>query len=124
MVITACPNCSSFEPIRSKINGTSLSQNLSCGQTYVFTVTAVTQLEASTPIQTYVQLKPAAIGPIANLTVKYFPGNLSDVVSDESFDRFLLTWDPPKNLPDRIEVQRSLDNNFLLPECEGCTGKY
>jgi len=104
VVITTCPNCSSFDPIRTKINGTSLSQNLSCGQTYIFTVTAVTQLEASAPIQIYVTLRPVAIGPVANLTVKYFPGKLSDVVSDESFDRFLLTWDPPKNLPDRIEV--------------------
>ena len=109
-MITACPNCSNFEPIRTKINVTitSLSQNLSCGQTYVFTVTAVTKLEVSTARQTSLQLEPAAIEPVTNLTVKYIPGNFSD----ESWDRFQVTWDPPKNLsPRRIQVQRSLDKN-------------
>ena len=104
MVITRCSSCGSFDSIRRKINGTSLSQNLSCGQTYVFTVTAVTQLESSTVAQTQISLTSADVA-VENLTVNYFQANLSDVITDESWDRFLLTWDPPKNLsPDKIQV--------------------
>ena len=106
MVITTCPNCSNFVPRRRGVSGTSLSQNLSCGHTYFFTVTAVTRLqELSAPFQAFVRLKPAPIDPVLNLKVEYFPGNLSTGGSIEAFDRFLLTWDPPKKLPNRIEVQ-------------------
>lgn len=104
VVITRCSSCGRFDSIRRRINGTSLSQNLSCGQTYVFTVTAVTLLESSTARQTQISLTSANVA-VENLTVSYFPANLSDVITDAWWDRFLLTWDPPKNLsPDKIQV--------------------
>lgn len=73
-------------------------------------------MESGADNQATVSLKPADVERVANLTVKYFPGNLSlDEESDEFSDRFLLTWDPPENLKaGGFEVYRSLDNNLLL----------
>lgn len=126
LVIIRCQKCDAFDPIRKTLNETSLSLNLSCGQTYEFTVKAFTQLESSADSNAIVSLKPANVERVANLTIKYFPGNLSlDEESDEFSDRFLLTWDPPENLKaGEFEVYRSLDKNLLLTDGEGCTGKY
>ena len=116
MIITVCPRCGNFDPIRTVVNTTSFNQTLSCGQTYVFTVTAVTKLEVSAASQVTLALKPVSVEPVSNLTVKYFPGYLdgSGFIPDKdwikSVDRFLLTWDPPKTLAAAsIQVQcRSL----------------
>ena len=104
MVITKCPRCGNFDPIRTITNETSLSQTLPCGQTYVFSVSAITQLEASAASQVTLSLKKVSVEPVSNFTVKYFPGYLngSGFIHDKdrikSVDRFLLTWDPPKAL--------------------------
>ena len=103
--------CVDFDTRRTMVNDTSLRQNLPCGQTYVFTIRAVTQLEAGAASHATLSLKPADIEPVTNLAVKYLPrsGNISNISSvvnpDESWDRFILTWDPPKNFSaDKIEV--------------------
>lgn len=126
LVIIRCQKCNAFDQIKKKLNETSLNQNLPCGQTYEFTVKAFTQKESSADSNVTVSLKPADVEPVANLTVKYFHGNLSlDEESDEFSDRFLLTWDPPENLKAAgFEVHRNLDKNLLLTDGEGCTGDY
>lgn len=123
VVVTTCPNCSGFHRMSTKIfNETSFNQSLSCGQTYVFTITAFTRLGSSDANQIYVPLTSADV-VVENLTVNYFPANLTDDDENTSLDRFLLTWDPPKNLSqNKIQVKRSLDNNLLLPVREGRIG--
>ena len=107
VVVTTCPNCSGHFRLSAKIyNETSFNQSLYCGQTFDFTVTAVTtHLGSSNPSKTSVSLTSADVGLVANLIVNYVPANLSDVNIEKHSDRFLLTWDPPKHFSqDKIQV--------------------
>ncbi len=105
MVVIDCARCGFFEPIRTRVvNQTSFSQILPCGETYTFTVSAVTKLEASTDSQVTYTVE-TTVETVENLAVTFIPGkhNGSEVSPTDDIitqidDKFVLTWDPPVKL--------------------------
>jgi len=90
VIVTKCDNCHFHNTTRNQTNNTSLSLNLSCGNTYTFTVRAITRYCSSPGSETSVSTKSQA-DAVTNLVVRlhhYTKGN----------NWFLLTWSPPKNI--------------------------
>ncbi|KAJ7384231.1 hypothetical protein OS493_022861 [Desmophyllum pertusum] len=94
VVSIECPACSDFQTNNSKVSNTSFSQELPCGNEYIFTVRASDTLQNGAESHVAISLN-SPVGPVTHLTVQFIPGN--GTADRIVHDNFLLKWDPPKD---------------------------